>query len=204
MTKPPARRAETWGEMGPAMKALPNDRWRAFVEFYLLATYENRNKDNHGAQAAAARAAGFGKPTTKPSAMAHMAWRLMRDDRMIAAIAEESRKYLRSIAPEAAKAVLAGIRNPECKDHGRFVAMALDRADPVQTHHTMEVTHRHVDPDVEALEELRALRQLGTSQQKLLELFGANGLDRLEALEAVDTARRAAAAKIIDGEVIDG
>src|SRR5262245_4015850 len=98
--------------------------------------------------------------------MAHMAWRLMRDDRMIAAIAEESRKFLRSIAPEAAKAVLAGIRNPESKDHGRFVAMALDRADPVQTHHSMEVVHKIIDPDTEALEELRTMRQLGLSREK--------------------------------------
>jgi len=45
-------------------------------------------------------------------------------------------------------------------------------------------------PDQEALEELRALRQLGTPREKLLTLFGHNGLDRIEALEAADTSRR--------------
>ncbi len=194
----PARRDADWGELGPAMKALPNDRWRAFVEFYVLETFRNGAKNNYGAQARAARAAGFGSPKSKPKALAHMAWARMRDDRMIAAIAEESRKLLRSGAPEAVKAVHAGIRNPDHKDHARFVAMVLDRADPVESKQLIEVTHKHLDPDQEALEELRALRSLGTAREKLIDLFGTNGLDRLERLEAADTTRRASNAKVID------
>jgi hypothetical protein len=53
-----------WGELGPAMRALPNDRWRAFVEFYLLETTANGAKNNYGAQANAARKARFGEPKT--------------------------------------------------------------------------------------------------------------------------------------------
>jgi hypothetical protein len=193
----PARRALTWGELGPAMRAL-NPRWRAFVEFYLLETFTNSHKANYGAQARAARKAGFGSPKTTTRAMAHMAWRLMRDDRIIAAVAEESRKLLRAGAPEAVKAVHAGIRNPDHKDHARFVAMVLDRADPVESKQLIEVTHKHLDPDQEALEELRALRSLGTAPEKLIELFGTNGLDRLERIEAADTNRRAREAKVID------
>jgi hypothetical protein len=200
----PARKKETYGEMGPAMRALPNNRWRAFVEFYLLETYTNNNKDNYGAQAAAARQAGFGTPRTTPRSMAHMAWRLMRDERMISAVAEETRKYVRSIAPEAAKAVQNGVRNPDHKDHARFVAMALDRADPIESRQQIEVTHKVMDPDTEALEELRALRALHTPHAKMLEVFGVNGLDRLLALEAADQTRRATAAKVIEGEVIEG
>ena len=56
----------------------------------------------------------------------------------------------------------------------------------------------------QALEELRALRQIGATREKLLELFGGNGLARLERLEAADLARRAAEAKMIEGEVING
>jgi hypothetical protein len=197
-----ARRKETYGEMGPAMRALPNSRWRSYVEFYLLETYTNNNKNNYGAQAAAARQAGFGTPRTTPRAMAHIAWRLMRDERMISAVAEETRKYVRSIAPEAAKAVQNGVRNPDHKDHARFVAMALDRADPIESRQQIEVTHKIIDPDQEALEELKALRALNTSHDKMLEVFGVNGLDRLLALEAADGARRAAAAKVIEGEVL--
>jgi len=192
------RKLQDWGELGPAMKALPNHRWRAFVEFYLL------EKPGHGAQTAAARRAGFGTDRTKPINMARMASRLMADERMQAAIAEEARKLLRGGAPEAAKALLALVRNPEHKDHARGISMVLARTDPEITRHDMHVTHKIVDPDVEALEELRALRMLGTTHAKLLEIFGHNGLDRIEALEAADTARRVDHAKVIEGEVIDG
>jgi hypothetical protein len=196
-----ARRKETYGELGPAMRALPNNRWRAFVEFYLLGTVANKNKNNHGAQAAAARQAGFGTPRSTPHVMTHMAWKLMRDERVIAAVAEEARKLLRSGAPEAVRAALNGVRNPEHKDHARFVGMVLDRADPIESRQQIEVTHKIVDPDQEALEELKALRVLNTSHDKMLEVFGVNGLDRLLALEAADQTRRAAAAKVIDGTI---
>ena len=66
----------------------------------------------------------------------------------------------------------------------------------------IEVTHRILDPDQEALEALQALRQLGTSREKLLELFGGNGLARLERLEAAELSRRADTAKVIDATEI--
>jgi hypothetical protein len=201
MSTMPARK-EDYGQLGPAMKALPNDRWRAFVEFYLLDTCRNSHKDNYGAQASAARKAGFGGPKTPPKTLAQIGWKMMRDDRMIAAVAEESRKLLRAGAPEAVKAVHNGVRNPDHKDHARFVAMVLDRADPVESRQLIEVTHKVLDPDQEALEELRALRVLGTSHDKLIELFGSNGLDRLERLEASDKLRRANEARVIEGEMI--
>jgi hypothetical protein len=198
-----AQRKEDWGQLGPAMRALPNDRWRSFVEFYVLGTFRNIHKDSYGAQARAARAAGYGGPRTTPGALAQIAWNLMRDDRMIAAIAEESRKLLRAGAPEAVKAVQNGIRNPNHKDHAKFVAMALDRCDPIESRQIVEVTHRNIDPDQEALEELRAARQLDAPREKLLELYGVNGLDRLEQLEAQDRARRASEAKIIDSVAVE-
>jgi hypothetical protein len=135
--------------------------------------------------------------------MTHMAWKLMRDDRIIAAIAEEARKLLRSGAPEAVRAVLNGVRNPEHKDHGRFVMAVLDRSDPVETRQQIAVTHTIIDPDTEALEELRACLALKTPHEKLLEMFGGNRLPLLlEQLEAADTERRASKAKVVEGEVI--
>jgi hypothetical protein len=192
-----ARRKETYGEMGPAMRALPNARWRAFVEFYLL---EN---PGHGAQTNAARRAGFGHARTSPLNMAKIATRLMRDERMQAAIAEEARKLLRGGAPEAVKALQNLVRNPEHKDHARGIQMVLNRVDPEITRHDMNIVHRVIDPDQEELEELRALRELGTSREKMLQIFGGNRLPRLEALEAAETERRAASAKVIEGQVIE-
>jgi hypothetical protein len=192
------RKAVDWGDFGPAMKALPNDKWRAFVEFYLL------EEPGRGAQTNAARRAGFGSPRSKPIDMAHIGWRLMRDERMQAAIAEEARKLLRGSAPEAAKALIELVRNKDHKDHARGIAMVLARTDPEITRHDMNITHRVIDPDQEELEELRALRELGTSREKMLEIFGGNRLPKLEQLEAADTERRVAKAKVVEGQMIDG
>ena len=64
--------------------------------------------------------------------------------------------------------------------------------------HIVDVTHRHLDADQEGLEELRALRQIGATREKLIELFGGNGLARLERLDAADMMRRADSAKLIE------
>ena len=197
------RRREDLGQPGPAMRALPNDRWRLFVDTYIWETFTNGNKDNYGAQAAAARKAGFGSPRSKPITLAHIGWRLLKDDRIVAAVAEESRKLLRAGAPQAVKAVHDGILNPNHPSHAKFVSMLLDRTDPMESKQLVEVTHRTLDPEQEALEELRALRILETPRPKLIELFGSNGLDRLERLEAADKVRRANEAKMIDAEVIE-
>ena len=58
-----------------------------------------------------------------------------------------------------------------------------------------------IDPDLEALEELRALRQLDTPREKLLTLFGPNGLDRIEPRNGRQRPTRERG-KVIDGEVI--
>ncbi|MCA1514550.1 hypothetical protein [Bradyrhizobium sp. NBAIM01] len=196
-TVAPAPAKPDWGQLGPAMRALPNDQWRAFCHELIT------GKPGHGRYARAARAAGFGKDSTTPN-VAKIAWKIAHDDRMIAAIAEESRKYLRGSHPEAVAALLAMIRDSKHRDHGRAVLSLLDRVDPVVSKQTVDITHRVVDPDAEALEELRALRQLGVSREKMLETFGGNGLARLERLEAADAARRAMEAKLIDGQVING
>jgi hypothetical protein len=193
---PQARRAETWGELGAAMKALPNDQWRDFVYHYV------RQPPRKGALVAAYRAAGYGKGGT-PASQAKAAWLLAHDQRAIAAIAEESRKILHVAYPEGANALINLVRDPDHAGHVPALRMLMDRVFPAETRHNVEVTHKVVDPDQESLEELRALRSLGTSREKLVELFGTNGLDRLEMREAADTARRAEAAKVIDGELVE-
>jgi hypothetical protein len=177
------------------MQSLPNDAWREFVYRYV------REKPRKGALVAAARAAGFCKDST-PATAAKLAWKMAHDERAIAAITEESKKILRVAFPEGANALLNLVRDPDHKEHGRAISLLLERVFPAETRHSVEVVHKTVDPDVEALEELRALRQLGTSREKLLELFGSNGLDRIERLEATDNLRRANEAKVIEGELV--
>lgn len=186
----PAKR-EDWGQLSAEMRALPNDEWRRFA--LELVT----GPPGHGRYANAARAAGFGKKST-PTNLAKIAWRMAHDDRVIAAVASESRRLLRGGHPEAVNALMAMIRNPEHRSHHNAVLAIIDRTDPVVGRQQIDVTHRIIDPDQEALEELQALRQIGATREKLLELFGGNGLARLEKLEASDMARRAAEAKVIN------
>ena len=198
MTGKPAAlavRRPDWGELGPAMKALANDQQRDFVYLYVHASPRKGNLVE------AYRQAGYGQGSI-PATQAKGAWQLSRDERVLAAIAEESKKILRVAFPEAANAMLNLVRSPDHRDHGRAVMALAERIYPAETKHNIEVVHRTVDPDVEAIEELRALRKLGTARDKLIELFGGNGLDRIEALEAADANRRAQAAKVIDAEVV--
>jgi hypothetical protein len=123
----------------------------------------------------------------------------MRNPKVIAALAEEGKKILRSGGAGAAKALLALVQDSKHRDHIRAIGMVLARTDPEVQYGVQEVVHKIEDPDIEALEELRAARRLGASRQTLLELFGPNGLDRLERLEV----RRAENAKVIDGEVLN-
>ena len=190
LTKP-----ESFGEMGEAMRALPNDRWRAFVRHYC-------SLSGYGAPTEAYRRAGFGATSTK-KIQAIDAHHLMRDDRIIAAIAEESRKILRGAHPEAINTVIEVMRDSQHKDRLKAANVILDRTDPQVTLQNISVTHKTIDPDQEALEELAAVRSIGASREKLIELFGENDLARLEKLEARQNSRRAEEAKMIEAKVVD-
>lgn len=120
---------------GPAMKALPSDRHRAFVR----ALYTVR--PGHGAQVKAATLAGFGTAESSPASMATIASRLAHDERVLAAIEEEDKKYIRSRAPRALSALGRLIEDPRHKDHARGIAMVLDRTAPAETQHTVKVQH---------------------------------------------------------------
>jgi hypothetical protein len=192
------RKQETFGEMGPAMRALPFNRWRSFVEHYLLLPPARTGLFSN--QAEAARRAGFGTPKSKPVYLARIGYRLVQDERIQAAIAEEARKLLRGGGFEAVKQLLAIVSNPEHKDQIKAIGMVIARTDPEITRHDMNITHRTIDPEQEELEELRALRELGTSREKMLEIFGGN---RLPVLEAREAEQRARTAKVVEGEVIE-
>jgi phage terminase small subunit len=182
---------EGWGQLGEAMRAL-TERQRAFVRALLT------ERPGHGALTPAARRAEYGR-NSKPATLSKHAHDLSRSPKIIAAINEEAKKVIRGVGhAEAVAAVMNMIRDPSHRDHARAVDMVLLRADAVISKQSIDVTHRTIDPDQEALEELRAARKLGATREKLIELYGANGLDRLEALEALDNARRADAAKVIE------
>jgi hypothetical protein len=136
---------------GPAMQALPSARHRAFV----CALYTVR--PGWGASVKAAKQAGFGTPTSSAQSMATIASRLRHDDRILAAIAEEDQKYIRSSAPRAMSALVRLIENPKAKDHARGIAMVLDRTMPVEQLHT--VKHEH-DVTANAMNTAQTLQRI--------------------------------------------
>jgi hypothetical protein len=181
---------EDWGTMGDAMRNLPNDQVRAFVRAYVV------HPPGQGALLNSYIAAGYGKPDSKRETLSKNAWHLAHDPRVVAAVREEAVKVLRLSHPEAVNTLLECMRDPNNKDRWKCALAILERTDPTMTHNRLDITHRVVDLDQEALDELRAARSLGASRERLIELFGSNEFPRLEKLEA----RKAEQAKVIDHE----
>jgi hypothetical protein len=171
-SKPETEDAPEWG---PAMAALSEKR-RAFV----VALFdENAPNKGNGLFVFAARLAGYGTPTSSKQSLGVIAGRIAHDDRVQAAIVEYSHRALRAIPPEAIRALKDLIRDPKHKDHARAIAMVIDRADPLQTVHTVRVEDVR-PPSVEVTQAV---------------------LDRIEAL--MQRAGLAPPAKVIDGNYRD-
>jgi hypothetical protein len=140
-------------EWGPAMKALPSDRHRAFV----ISLYQI--KPGYGSQVKAAKMAGFGTSTSTAKSWSVIASRLAHDDKIQEAIHEEDQKRIRASAPRAIRALENLLEKPDHRDHARAIALSLDRAHPVETTHNVKVDHRHqvVVPIAEVMQRIRNL-----------------------------------------------
>jgi hypothetical protein len=183
-------------QWGPCMKALPSDRHRAFV----CALYEIER--GLGATTKAAKMAGFGTSTTSAVSWRAIAYRLAHDDKILAAIHEEDQRRIRTSAPRAIRALTNLVEDPDHKDHGRAIAMILDRVHPAETHHTVEVRH-HIDHDAEAVTQLRMLKSLDVSRAKLEEMFGHSGLSHYERLLELEDQKTRPRPKMIEGTAVE-
>jgi len=159
--------------MSPEMAALPTSKQRAFVD--CLFSVDGRG-ELLGASAAA-RAAGYSGDAHQINSAAQ---KLLKDPRICAAIRAETQRRIRNLGPEALKALTQIMGDWTHKDRLKAVNVVLERIDPVATKIDAHVTHEVVDYRQEALEQLRALRALGVSREKLEELFGYTGLAVLE------------------------
>jgi len=83
---------ESFGELGPAMREL-NERQRAFVRALVV------HPPEPGALVNSYIAAGYGTPESNRNTLAKNAHHFSRDEKVIAAIAEESRKLLKVAHP---------------------------------------------------------------------------------------------------------
>jgi hypothetical protein len=129
-------------QYGPKMAMLPLKR-RAFVE----ALFDEHCPVKRKAQLIfAAKQAGFGTKTSSAESLATIGRRLETDHRIRDAIEEETRRQNRSIGPAAVTALRKILADPKHRDHGRMIAMVLDRIDPPQTGLNVKIDHqvRHV------------------------------------------------------------
>lgn len=117
---------------GPAMAAL-NERQRKFVHALFLAP------KSHGSRTFAARAAGYGTPTSSRQSLSQIGHQLSTDPKVQAAISEVSASYLTTLGPPAVRALRRLLDDPKHKDHGRALGIIMDRVTPVQSTAVLKV-----------------------------------------------------------------
>src|SRR5664280_2264748 len=166
---------EDESDLGPAMLACSKQE-RIFVR----ALFE---KPGHGAGARAARAAGYGMKGGAKNTAARSANRLFNRPRVIAAIGEMTGQQLRSGGPMAVKTVREIMADKTHKDRLKAARTIIERADPAETKFSGEVHHTISNApgsDAEGIKLLAWLKSQGANQELLLNMFGLNGLSRLE------------------------
>jgi phage terminase small subunit len=168
---------EDESELSPAMRAL-NIQQRRFV----TALFEN---PGHGAGARAARAAGYGHAKSKALTFARQANRLFNDPKVQRAIAEQTARLLRSEAPQAVQAVREIMGDKDHKDRLKAANLVLERLDPTETRHHVDVVHR-AEPSIDDLVRwMRHFRDdLNFTRDQLNAMFGGNRMPLLEEREA--------------------
>ena len=160
--------------LGPKMRALPNDKWRAAAVARFMV-----KGGNHGKNTAACRVAGFGN--AEGAGLKQTAYKIFHDPRMLEALHELGEQYLKHGVPDAIAAVFEVMDNKRSRGADRLKAaqIFIDRAHPVESLHRVTVEHK-IDYQRQALEELAAFRRLGVSREKLAEIYGRDGLFFLE------------------------
>jgi phage terminase small subunit len=119
---------------GPAMAAL-NERQKRFVHALFLAPR------SHGSRTFAAKAAGYGTPTSSRKSLSQIGHQLSADPKIQAAISEVSASYLTTLGPPAVRALKRLLDDPKHKDHGRALGIIMDRVAPQNSTHTVKVEH---------------------------------------------------------------
>lgn len=113
MTEMAAANTETRGELGPAMREL-NEMQRNFVRALVT------GKPGYGALTRAYRLSGY--QCVKASTQSKEAHKLSRNPKIIEAIVEEGKKYIRGAGyAEAVAGLMHIIRNPKHREFGRAI-----------------------------------------------------------------------------------
>lgn len=167
-------------EHSPVMQAL-TPRERLFV----IAMAQSQTLAN------SARAAGYGDAASDAAYFAKVGWRVSHYDRIIDALVEVTKKQIRALAPSAIQALTEIVNARGDPARLRAVALILNKVEPEVTRSDINVKVEVVDHTAEAVQQLRILRDLGTTHEKLEDFFGHSGLQHYTRLLAEDDAKRA-------------
>lgn len=176
-------------ELGPKMQACTK-REREFV-FNFVRNGGNGTKAVRDAPSL----------TSHPGTSRVTAHNYLHRERVLDAIDEVGRQAFRGLLVPAITAMRLMIENRNHPDHARAVTTVLSRlglgeraAVDVNVAGSVEVNHTQA-----AIEQLRALRDLGVPQEKLVDIFGFSGLSRYQKmLDELDRGKP----KLIEGEVV--
>ncbi|EIG56084.1 hypothetical protein Bra1253DRAFT_00692 [Bradyrhizobium sp. WSM1253] len=94
---------------------------------------------SQGAGLFAARAAGYGTPTSSNNSLSVMAYQISHDPKVQAAIAEVSQQYLTTLGPVAVRAMARVLGNDKHREFGRVLGILMDRVAPANSTHTVKV-----------------------------------------------------------------
>lgn len=154
-------------EMGPAMRALPNDRWRRFV---LACNQPTSTGQVNYTQAAA----DSGFATENRESLAVSGHRLAHDERIQAAMLEESKRRLKGALPMATAAIIKILADPLSKraEIMKAATILMDRGGmPMATEHKVDVT-RTKDYAEQVEDAIRLCKELGIDPAQALGNIG--------------------------------
>lgn len=178
------------GELGPAMRALPSDRMRAFV----IAMHENAAAGD-GCQWKAARDAGYAgtdpdnrnKSTDSLKTTGH---RLSHDERIQAAMLEEGRRRLGAMVPLGTSVLAQIIQDDSGKistrDRMKAVSMVLNRTGLPETTEHKVITQRQYSEEEKIERALRLAKDLGLDGRALLGNIGIRLEDKRDEAVVVE------------------
>ncbi|MCJ9701730.1 hypothetical protein [Bradyrhizobium sp. SHOUNA76] len=133
-----------------------NERQRKFVHALFQAPR------SLGAGLFAARAAGYGTPTSSNNSLSAIAYQVQQEPKIQAAIAEVSKQYLTMLGPVAVRAMKRVLGNDKHREFGRVLGILMDRVAPAQSTHTVKVEHDASPQLVATAAVMRRITELAT------------------------------------------
>jgi hypothetical protein len=169
--------------LGPPMRALTVKQRRFVMEL-------RYGPAGYGSEVRAARAAGYGTPTSSDLSLRVLAHQALHSPRIQDALREVGHRIIRAEAFQSIRNVAAIANDLSHRDCLKANLALMDRV------HNIIVQHK-TDYTKQALEELATFRRLGVERARLEEIFGRDGLYHLE--QQLDAAQP----KLIEGELVE-